>query len=101
MKTKAVRLYGKNDLRLEEFELPKKYSMAAATALEATEKVTCSAYEIFWYLNDIVRRFDEEKKDMYRSLKLQETVAETVKINFKRFDKPFEWVRGEFSEEAA
>ena len=23
MKTKAVRLYGKNDLRLEEFELPK------------------------------------------------------------------------------
>lgn len=25
---------------------------------------------------------------MYRSLKLQETVAETVKINYKRFDKP-------------
>lgn len=85
----------------KEFELPKKYSMAAATALEATEKATCTAYEIFWYLNDIVRRFDEEKKDMYRSLKLQETVAETVKINFKRFDKPFEWARGESSEEAA
>lgn len=85
----------------KEFDLPKKFSMAAALELEATGKASCSAYEIFWYLNDIVRRFDEAKNDMYRSLKLQETVAETVKINYKRFDKPFEWARGESVEDAA
>lgn len=77
----------------KEFKLPKKIAMAVSYEMEENGVESCTAYEIFWYLNEIVRRFEEEKKDVFRAMNLQETVSETVKINFKRFDKPFEWAR--------
>ena len=77
----------------KEFHLPRKIIMELAEELELKAETT--AYEIYWYLNEAARRYEAANNDMKRILVIQSAVAETLTINYKKFDKEFEWARGE------
>lgn len=95
METKIHNPSGCLRLIAREYKLPKKYAMSVAEELDSKELASCTAYEIFWYLNEIVKRFSDEKKDVFRTMLHQEAVAETIKLDFRRFDEPFHWSRSE------
>ncbi len=83
----------------KEFKLPKKISCSLADALENKSEVT--AYEIYWMLNQVVARYEENDADPMRIMSLQEAVAKTLNINYKKYDKEFLWNRGEDADTAA
>lgn len=83
----------------KEFKLPKKVSCGLASELENKSEVT--AYEIYWMLNQVVAKCEENDADPMRIMSLQEAVAKTLNINYKKYDKEFLWNRGEDIDTAA
>lgn len=75
----------------KEFHLPKKIACEVATVLE--DKISVSAYEVYWNLNLIVQKAEEKGFEFNRILQLQNEVAKTLFINYKDFDRDFLWVR--------
>lgn len=73
----------------KEFHLPKAQAMEVAAEFELRTNVT--GYEIYFALNDIIRRADV--KDFQRSIQLQEAVAETLTQDYTKYDKVFLWAR--------
>lgn len=79
----------------KEMHLPKKISCETAEDLGARTVDSCTAYEIYWYLNDIAGRYESTNDDMLRNMSIRETIAECLKLDFRKFDKEFEWARKE------
>ena len=75
--------------------LPKKLSMKLATEMEHMTK--CTAFEIYFHLHDIMNVAQDQNDSMTVTtmLRLQESVASTLYLNFKDFDYPFAWNKGE------
>lgn len=76
-------------LLAKEFHLPKKETMEVAESYELRTDVT--GYEIYFALNDIVRRVNSG--DFQKMITLQEAVAETLTADYKKYDKVFLWAR--------
>ena len=79
----------------KEMHLPKKISCETADELEERTVSACTAYEIYWYLNDIAGKYEAACDDVFRNMNVRETVAECLKLDFRKFDKEFEWARKE------
>lgn len=78
----------------KEMHLPKKISCEVADEVDAQFSGEKSAYEIYWYLNEIAQRCESED-NVLRNMNIRETVAECLKLDFRKFDREFEWVRKE------
>ena len=76
----------------KEYRLPKKIACELADTLVG--KTGTTAYEIYWMLNKIVLIAEERGLDALRVMTLQDMVARTLNVDYKRFDKPFLWARG-------
>lgn len=82
----------------KEMHLPKKLTLDIASVLDDT-KPECTAYEIYWHLNEIGAAAEKNITDGFRIMAIKETIAECLKIDFKKFDRDFLWARGEKEEE--
>ena len=59
--------------------------------IEDEHALKCSAYDIYWYLNELLYLKDSQtirdgKEDAFRSIKAQEEVAKVLKIDFSDYD---------------
>ncbi len=75
--------------------LPKKPSMKLAEGLN--EMTNCTAFDVYFHLHNIVTDMQEQKDTMAVAamINLQESVASTLYLDFKEFDYPFLWSKGE------
>lgn len=77
--------------------LPKKSTMKVAEELDLKFPLECSGFDILMALNRIgaVYSSDNKDADFVRLLNIQENIAEAMTCNFEKYDKDFEWLRGE------
>ena len=68
--------------------LPKKYSLIVASEVEGST----NAYQIYWYLNEILSAVSEDKElSIKQKLKMEEDIAKAIYLKWSDFDHPFEW----------
>ena len=82
----------------KEYHLPKRLACEIAETLEA--KTESTAYEIYWKLNQIVQLAEEKGMDMMRLMLLQDAVARTLNVSYKKYDKIFLWNKEDKEDEA-
>lgn len=77
--------------------LPKKATMKVAEELDLNNPFECTGFDILMALNRIgsVYKDDNKDADFIRLLNIQENIAEAMTCNFAKYDKDFEWLRGE------
>lgn len=77
--------------------LPKKIAVKLSEKVRTMYPVNCRAIEIYMALHEILDTYKEESKEqnIVAELRIQEAIASSMYLDYKEFDYPFEWKRGE------
>lgn len=71
--------------------LPKKHSLIIAD--EVDENANLTAYHIYFYLNEILRIYEAEQKqvNVRTHMRMQEDIAKAIYLKWENFDHPYTW----------
>lgn len=80
-----------------EKKLPKKLVMSIAAELDLMYPGGCCGFDILMNLTRILEAYDlaDTEAEFSKSLTVSENVARAMRCDFSRFDRMFEWKRGE------
>lgn len=77
------------------FGLPKKISVRIAARFNELYPETCSAFDVYFHMHEILDAYKDEKSSIVNILKVQESVASTLYADYVKHDSPFLWEKGE------